>query len=94
MSLLLTILSIVAAVAFLATLMIGLLTIYKPLASVRVSLQNIAMGVRAIEQETKMLLPRLETTRTTTEKAVTAAESLDGSLHSRRESLISSARRM
>lgn len=55
MSLLLTILSILAAWALLMVLAIGLLLILKPLQSVRAHLEKIAMGVRAIERETAPL---------------------------------------
>lgn len=51
MPLLLTILSVLAAVAFVAVLMMGLLLIFKLLQSVQRYLQQIAMGVRAIEQQ-------------------------------------------
>lgn len=55
MVLLLTILSVLAAWAFLMLLVIGLLLILKALESVRAFLQKITMGVRAIEQQTAPL---------------------------------------
>lgn len=61
MSLLLTILSVLAAWAFLAVLMVGLFLILKPLESIRDNLQKITMGVRAIEQQTRPLGVRIDT---------------------------------
>lgn len=58
MPLLLTIVSVIAAVAFVSVLGTGLLMIFKTLHSVQRSLEQIAMGVRAIEKETKPLGPR------------------------------------
>lgn len=58
MPLLLTILSVLAVWAFLLVLVIGLLLIFKPLQSVKVRLEQITAGVRAIEQETKPLNKR------------------------------------
>ncbi len=55
MTLLLTILSVLAVWAFLFILVIALLLIEKVLESVRAYLEKIAMGVRAIEQETSPL---------------------------------------
>lgn len=55
MPLLLTIISVIAAVAFVAVLSIGLLLIFKALQSVQRHLEQIAMGVRAIEKETDPL---------------------------------------
>ncbi len=55
MELLLTILSVLAVWAFLFVLVLGLWCILKPLESIRAQLQKIAMGVRAIEQETQPL---------------------------------------
>ncbi len=55
MSLLLTILSVLAVWAFLFILVIALLLIEKVLESVRAYLEKIAMGVRAIEKETSPL---------------------------------------
>jgi hypothetical protein len=51
-TLLLTILSVLALWAFLALLAFGLLLILKPLESIRRNLQQITMGVRAIERQT------------------------------------------
>ncbi|MBA3725019.1 MAG: hypothetical protein H0W86_00870 [Armatimonadetes bacterium] len=53
MTLLLTILSALGLWALLIILIIGLFLIYKVLDSVRRSLEQIAMGVRAIDSETK-----------------------------------------
>jgi uncharacterized protein YoxC len=50
-ALLLTIVSVLTGWAFLGLLVLGLLLITKPLDSVRVNLQKIAMGVRAIEKQ-------------------------------------------
>lgn len=58
MTLLLTLLSVVAGLAFLSLLVLGLLFIFKPLESVRRSLRQIAMGVRAIEHQTRPLASR------------------------------------
>jgi hypothetical protein len=55
MTTVLTILSVVAMWAFLTVLVVGLLLVFKVLESVRASLRRIAMGVRAIEQQTKPL---------------------------------------
>jgi hypothetical protein len=52
MPLLLTILSVLAVWALLATLVVGLLLILKPLESIRGHLERITAGVRAIERET------------------------------------------
>jgi hypothetical protein len=49
MSLLLTILTIVAAALLLSVLAVGLLMILKPLASARGWIEQVTMGVRAIE---------------------------------------------
>lgn len=54
-ALLLTILTVLAVWAFLAVLALGLLLIRKPLESIRGYLEKIAMGVRAIEQQTAPL---------------------------------------
>ena len=56
MPLLLTILSVLALWAFLTTLVVGLLLVFKPLESIRGSLQRITAGVRAIERETSPIL--------------------------------------
>ena len=55
MRVVLTALSVLAGWAFLNLLIAGLLLILKPLESVRSSLEKIAMGVRAIEQQTAPL---------------------------------------
>ena len=55
MRVVLTTLSVLAGWAFLNLLIAGLLLILKPLESVRSSLEKIAMGVRAIEQQTAPL---------------------------------------
>jgi hypothetical protein len=55
MSLLLTILSVLAFWAFLNVLIIGLYLIFKPLEGVRIYLEKITMGVRAIERQTRPL---------------------------------------
>lgn len=60
MPLLLTILSVLAAVAFLLLLQIGLLLILKTLQSVKRHMQQIAMGVRAIETQTTPLHSRAQ----------------------------------
>jgi hypothetical protein len=57
MPLLLTVLSVLALWSLLALLMIGLLLIHKTLESIRVALERIAMGVRAIEKQTEPLGP-------------------------------------
>ncbi len=58
MTLLLTILSAIGLWTLLALLVIGLQVIYKVLESIRGNLERIAMGVRAIERETRPLAPR------------------------------------
>jgi uncharacterized protein YoxC len=50
--LLLTILSVLAALSFLFLLVVGLLLIYKPLEGIRGTMESITMGVRAIEKQT------------------------------------------
>jgi uncharacterized protein YoxC len=55
MVILLTVASVLAVWALLTVLMLGLLVIFKTLDAVRRNLQQIAMGVRAIEQETAPL---------------------------------------
>jgi hypothetical protein len=57
MSLLLAALSVLTFWSFLALLALGLLLIRKTLESVRMSLERITMGVRAIEKETTPLGP-------------------------------------
>lgn len=61
MTLLLTILSVLAVWAFLTLLVMGLFVILKALESVRRNMEQIAMGVRAIEQETAPLATRAVT---------------------------------
>ena len=53
--LLLTILSVLAVWSLLTALIVGLLYVFKALESIRDVLHRIAMGVRAIEQETAPL---------------------------------------
>lgn len=60
MSLLLTILTVLAVWALLGVLIMGLLMIMKVLEGVRDYLRKIATGVRAIEQETRPLQTRTE----------------------------------
>lgn len=55
MALLLTILSVLAVWSLLALLVIGLLLIHKSLQSVMLRLEQITMGVRAIERQTEPL---------------------------------------
>lgn len=55
MVLLLTVLSVLAVWSLLALLVLGLLVIFKALEAVRRNLEQIAMGVRAIEHETAPL---------------------------------------
>jgi hypothetical protein len=55
MTLLLTILSVLAVWAFLSVLVLGLLLIIKPLESVRAFMEKITMGVRAIERQSDPL---------------------------------------
>ena len=81
MGLLLTILSVLAVWSLLAVLVIGLLLVLKTLEAVRGSLEKIAMGVRAIEQETKPLAARVEALAATLAQAPPAepvAERLRG----------------
>lgn len=61
MALLLTILSAIAAWAFVTVLALGLLLVLKPLQSIRGYLEKIAAGVRAIEQQTGPLAERADT---------------------------------
>ena len=55
MALLLTILSVLAVWSLLALLVIGLLLIHKSLQSVMLRLEQITMGVRAIERQSQPL---------------------------------------
>lgn len=57
MEVVLAVLSVLAVWAFLGLLFLGLLFVEKALESVRVSLEEIAMGVRAIERQTSPLGP-------------------------------------
>lgn len=74
LTLLLTILSVLAGVALLSTLVLGLLFIFKPLQNVRRTLRQIAMGVRAIETETAPLGARAVTLRESLERTAGQAE--------------------
>lgn len=74
MPLLLTILSVIAAVAFVSVLGIALLLIFKVLQGVQRSLEQIAMGVRAIEKETMPLRPRAVAFTTALTEATTRFE--------------------
>lgn len=75
MPVMLTILSVLALWALLGVLVIGLLLILKPLENVRTHLEKIAMGVRAIEQET---LPLGESSTALTGSLYQTANSLNG----------------
>jgi hypothetical protein len=55
MTLLLTVLSVLVFWAFLQLLLVGLYLIFKPLEGVRIYLEKITMGVRAIERQTRPL---------------------------------------
>ena len=55
MIIVLTILSVIALWTFLTVLVFGLLVIIKPLQGVRMAMEKIAMGVRAIEKQTEPL---------------------------------------
>jgi hypothetical protein len=55
MTVLLTMVSVLALWAFLTELVVGLLLVFKTLESIRGALQQIAFGVRAIERETAPL---------------------------------------
>ena len=80
MKLLLTIVSVLAGWALLGELLVGLLAILKPLERIRGSLQQIAMGVRAIEQETAPLGPRAGALAATLGEAGGAVEAAGGRL--------------
>lgn len=58
MTLLLTLLSVIALWALLSVLILGLLLILRPLQTVRGYLEKITMGVRAIEHQARPLGPR------------------------------------
>ncbi len=74
MPLLLTMVSALAVWAFLTTLVVGLVLIFKPLEAVRGHVQRILAGVRAIETETS---PLLDLTKRLPDAAATLRESLD-----------------
>lgn len=61
MSILLAVLSVLAAWAFLTVLVLGLLLIFKGLQGTESSLEKITMGVRAIERQTDPLDSHAET---------------------------------
>jgi len=82
MELLLTFLSGVALIAFLAVLLTFLDRIRKALAGINVSLSKIAMGVRAIEAETAILPAELPVTATALAQITEGAEALAGILAS------------
>ena len=71
---LLTTLSVLAGWSLLGVLVAGLLTILKTLESIRRSLEQIAMGVRAIEKETSPLGSHVEAVAAT---LGTAGETVD-----------------
>ena len=75
MTLLLTSLSVLMLWVFLGLLVIGLLLILKTLESVRTSLEKIATGVRAIEQET---LPLGNSAAQATASLTTATGDING----------------
>lgn len=80
MTLLLTILSVVAGLALLSTLILGLLFVLKPLESVRRSLRQIAMGVRAIEHQAIGLGERASALETDLARAADRSASVAGRL--------------
>ena len=82
MELLLTILSAVALLVFLAVLLYFLDRIRASLAGINVSLAKIAMGVRAIEAETAILPAQLPTTAEGLTRITEGAEALAGILAS------------
>src|SRR5919204_100866 len=69
MTLLLTICSVLAVWALLTVLVVGLLLVLKTLESIRGSMEKIAMGVRAIEQETLPLGAHADTLAATLAQA-------------------------
>lgn len=75
MPLLLTLLSVLATWSFLGVLIIGLFLILKPLHGVRGTLERIAWGVRAIEQQ---LLPYGADVARAARNLNAAAEAFDG----------------
>jgi hypothetical protein len=82
MELLLTFLSGLALIAFLAVLLAFLSRIRTSLAGINVSLAKIAMGVRAIESETAILPAQLPVTATVLTQITEGAEALAGILAS------------
>jgi len=82
MELLLTFLSGVALIAFLAVLLSFLDRIRASLAGINLSLSKIAMGVRAIEAETAILPTQLPVTAAGLTQITEGAEALAGILAS------------
>ncbi|MEK6720783.1 MAG: hypothetical protein AABZ33_08960 [Chloroflexota bacterium] len=82
MELLLTFLSGVALITFLAVLLVFLNRIRSALAGINVSLSKIAMGVRAIEVETAILPAQIPVTATALTQITEGAETLAGVLAS------------
>lgn len=80
MVLLLTVLSVLAVWALLGLLVVGLLLIFKALDSVRRNLEQIAMGVRAIETETAPLGSNAMRLRDNIGDVTHAVDDLAGSL--------------
>jgi len=76
MELLLTLLSGVALITFLAVLLVFLNRIRNALAGINVSLSKIAMGVRAIEVETAILPAQIPVTATALTQITEGAETL------------------
>ena len=79
---LLTALSVAAGWTFLGVLVAGLASILSPLQRVRRSLEQIAMGVRAIEQQTAPLGAHAGTLTTNLTSAGTGLGSIAGHLGS------------
>ena len=82
MKTLLTVLSVAAGWAFLGVLVAGLASILAPLQRVRRSLEQIAMGVRAIEQQTAPLGAQAGALATNLTGAGTGLGSIAGHLES------------
>ncbi|MBA2374154.1 MAG: hypothetical protein H0V74_08150 [Chloroflexi bacterium] len=82
MELLLTLLSGVLLLIFLAVVLAFLDRIRNALAGINISLSKVAMGVRAIEAETAMLPAALPTTATALTQITEGAEALAGILAS------------
>lgn len=76
MVLLLTVLSVLAVWSLLALLVLGLLVVLKALEAVRRNLEQIAMGVRAIERETAPLGRDAATLGTNLHSAAAALDDL------------------